>query len=331
MISSNRIALLAPVISALLMMSFPAMADSLFGKEFDRHIGHPLKKLVPGKLYDAQKDAVNKGLHAIEDGGEKAAKVIVPPVAIALDLVQGDTPEEAFKELVRDYKAAISAAAELQATIAEGWESVVAAGAEVAAGKEAANAVRIANLPNQIIRRVPSAAVDATFKVSEGEDASIIWGIPLTAALEQAHAYYEPKAKPLPGSVRVLLSQGGVLAEEHLNTVRYIVDADGGSIAAVINRIMKQMGQMDGGENHAVTVGNIVVFTREPNHGLEDLHFWAHEVQHTVQYAQWGFEKFAWRYMNDFKAVEADADRVADAVVKEVVRITEVLMAATGK
>lgn len=330
---NRTVSAIAIALTASAFFVVPASADSFFGKKFDQFVDGAKelpKKVIPSELYDAQKDAVNGATEAAKDALEKSVKVVAPAAAFALDLVQGDTPKEAFSELVEDYKAAISAKAKLPIVVAEGVEHTAAAGVEAVAGEDAANAVRIVQLPNQVLRRIPATTIDSLFKVSEGEDLQVVLGVPLASAIEQAIAYYAPNAKPLPNSVKVLLKQGNHISEDHLHTVRYIVDSEGGTIAAVINRLMKEMGHASASGNHAVAIGNIIVFAKEPHHDIKDVFFWAHEVHHTVQYAAWGIPEFASRYTTSHGEVEVEADRVADAVFNEVVRITEVFMAATA-
>lgn len=63
-------------------------------------------------------------------------------------------------------------------------------------------------------------------------------------------------------------------------------------------------------------VGNIIVFTEAPNLSVNSgIWFLAHEVQHTVQYEEWDFLGFAARYVKNWQAVEADADRKGDEAV----------------
>jgi hypothetical protein len=40
---------------------------------------------------------------------------------------------------------------------------------------------------------------------------------------------------------------------------------------------------------------------------LHDPKLWAHEITHVVQYARWGVDEFAVRYLRDYQAVEKEA------------------------
>jgi hypothetical protein len=66
------------------------------------------------------------------------------------------------------------------------------------------------------------------------------------------------------------------------------------------------------GVDNAVTVGHVTVFVRDPGN---DYHWWAHEMQHQVQYHQWGIDQFALKYITSCHAVEADAENKAQQVM----------------
>jgi Domain of unknown function (DUF4157) len=298
------------------------------GRQIDKHVLDPVEKKVVDPVYEYQKDLINNKL---KDAVKDASKIALGPAAVAVDLAQGDTPKQAFSELLRDYKKAISTGVKLPADIANSTEQLTTEIAGNIGGDELRKALSISHLPGQILRNIPSQLVDTTFKVSEGEDISVVVGLPLATAIIQARDYYHSKAVPLKDGMKLLLSQGGFLRPEHIEQVRYIVDADGGTIASLINRLMKELGHVGGDGNHAVTIDNIIVFAKEPSHGMKDLYFWAHEVQHTVQYKNWGVEKFAEQYTTKFGEVEAEADDIAFKVSDAVLKLVEVAQAAAAQ
>ncbi len=55
-----------------------------------------------------------------------------------------------------------------------------------------------------------------------------------------------------------------------------------------------------------MTLDDVVVF-RESSVALEDPKLWAHELKHVMQFAEWGVQGFALRYLEDYEAVEAAA------------------------
>jgi hypothetical protein len=139
-----------------------------------------------------------------------------------------------------------------------------------ALGKEAGRALGLLLLPEQILRTLPGAVTDALVSASERSDnLDNVVGIPLGAAIKQARQYDNGKGKPVPDGLQRLLSL--TFEKDHLASIRYVVDSDGGNIAALINSIKKITGdQFD--DNHAVAIDDIIVFSREPG-GVSDLYF----------------------------------------------------------
>jgi hypothetical protein len=56
----------------------------------------------------------------------------------------------------------------------------------------------------------------------------------------------------------------------------------------------------------AMTLDDIVVF-QDRGSALGDPKLWAHELKHVMQFAEWGVDGFATRYLTDHDAIEADA------------------------
>lgn len=55
----------------------------------------------------------------------------------------------------------------------------------------------------------------------------------------------------------------------------------------------------------AMTLDEVIVF--RDRRSAEDIRIWVHELGHVEQYARWGVEGFAQRYVEDYQAVEDDA------------------------
>ena len=60
------------------------------------------------------------------------------------------------------------------------------------------------------------------------------------------------------------------------------------------------------GDVPAMTLVDVVVF-QDRRVALEDPKLWAHELFHVMQFAEWGIEDFARRYISDYQAVEDPA------------------------
>jgi hypothetical protein len=66
----------------------------------------------------------------------------------------------------------------------------------------------------------------------------------------------------------------------------------------------------------AVTLDDVIVF-QERSAALEDPKLWAHELKHVMQFAEWGVDGFALRYLNDYEAVEHEAAEFRWQFMKE--------------
>jgi len=132
----------------------------------------------------------------------------------------------------------------------------------------------------------------------------------LATALRQAHAYYAQSARPLPESARSRLSAG--FPKEILDRVRVVETGEEGTLPAIINFVQTRFGDAVGGIS-AVTIDDIVAFSRIPE--PSELEFWAHEVQHTVQYRRLGgIDGFAAEYTRNYQGLEDEANAVAAEV-----------------
>jgi hypothetical protein len=76
------------------------------------------------------------------------------------------------------------------------------------------------------------------------------------------------------------------------------------------------------GTAHAVTIGNIMIFSRFPDlRYVNDWHWLLHEMRHIDQYMSFSAEAlesidgFAVDYIQNYKSMEHDADAAADAML----------------
>ena len=108
-------------------------------------------------------------------------------------------------------------------------------------------------------------------------------------------AVLEEGAGPIPAAIRAALA--GYVPDEILDRVRWRTGASDMSLPQTIIRF---------GDAYAVTLDYVVVF-QEEREALEDPKLWAHELKHVMQFAEWGVDGFATRYLTDHDAIEADA------------------------
>ena len=64
------------------------------------------------------------------------------------------------------------------------------------------------------------------------------------------------------------------------------------------------------GDATAITLIDVVMF-RDSNEAQSNVHLWAHELTHALQYRSWGLLDFAKRYVRDYRSVESDAENNA--------------------
>jgi hypothetical protein len=99
----------------------------------------------------------------------------------------------------------------------------------------------------------------------------------------------------IPPDIREALA--GYIDDDILDRVRWRVDDGSLSIEQAVFHF---------GETPAVTLDDVVLFATRKT-ALEDPTIWAHELVHVGQYRAWGIAGFAERYLDDYEAVERDA------------------------
>jgi hypothetical protein len=131
----------------------------------------------------------------------------------------------------------------------------------------------------------------------------------ITAARDAATAQ---GVEPIPAPIRAALA--GYVPEETLERVRW---RQGGSELSLPQNVIRF------GHVPAMTVDDVIVF-QDRRAALEDPKLWAHELRHVMQFAQWGVDGFAARYLRDYEAVEREAAEFRWQFMKETGRIPQV-------
>lgn len=222
-------------------------------------------------------------------------------------LIQGDSVSTAFSEMGEDFNKAVTKLVDAPLYTVTGVGEGVAELTDNLAGEVIGDGVRVVALVSGVTVALPKAMVDGMLHVSEGNDAADVVGIPLATALLQAEAFYDGKGTSLDAQTKALLTPH--FDAELLESIRLVVSDDIATVPGVINAVQSQFGNSKDG-NHAVTVGNVIVFDRAPN-PLQDFYFIAHEVAHVAQYAESGVIGFAARYTLDPNEVEQEAHESA--------------------
>lgn len=275
------------------------------GDFFDEHVEKKITTPLAQGVERTIKDTVE-----IAEDGLKGALAVSGLKTLEDVLIEGKSLEASLDEALDDAKQMLSAGAEIPALINHSTAALTEVTGNVL-GDSAQDVVGVLMLPTSIAANLPSAIMDTALATSENIDnAADVVGIPLNAALKQVQDYYAGQGSKIPEKVKLLL--GETFTNEQLENVRYVVDDSTGNLAGLINSLQTQFGT-DG--NHAVVVGNLIIFDQEPNAGAKDLFFWAHEVQHTVQYSEMGLDGFAAEYVVNFEGIENDANEVAKLAV----------------
>lgn len=105
----------------------------------------------------------------------------------------------------------------------------------------------------------------------------------------------EQGVEPIPPLVRAALE--GYVPSQVLDRVRWREGAGELSLPQNVIRF---------GHVPATTLDDVVVFA-DRRAALEDPKLWAHELKHVMQFAEWGVNGFATRYLSDYEAVEREA------------------------
>jgi len=101
--------------------------------------------------------------------------------------------------------------------------------------------------------------------------------------------------EPIPPQIRAKLA--GYVPDAVLDRVRW---------REAVGELSMTQNVLRFGDTAAVTLDDVIVF-RERRTALEDATIWAHEIKHVMQFAEWGIESFATRYLSDSGAVEQEA------------------------
>jgi hypothetical protein len=177
-------------------------------------------------------------------------------------------------------------------------------------GDELSGIVEVVNIPNRQVVSFSTSAVKGIAYVIETGDLELIAGlianpvlasssVLLAAELQRSRDTHYPSSKPVPTAIKSALRQS--FPNSVLERARYTIGTVQPTLQNFVNKTQKGKHA-----NHAIVADDVIVFSSDP--GLNDLDFWAHEIRHVAQYQEWSVLGFAKRYLEDHKAVEADAD-----------------------
>lgn len=245
-------------------------------------------------------------VRTVDDGIKKAAPVVAPGATIVLQTIQGKPLGDAVKDTALASPKIIIDGAKTAGALDQSIENAV----KNAVGPDLAKVIEVVRLPEKIERSAAITAADVAVGAVDGKptNAATIAAVPLAGAIQQAIDLYTARAQPIPPTMKELLST--VHSAETLSSARFVVDDNLGSLPGTINFLREKSAN-----NFAVTVGQTIVFAKDP--GLADVHFWAHELQHTAQYRELGVPGFAGKYLEKSGEMEAEAERYGKKAEEE--------------
>ena len=118
--------------------------------------------------------------------------------------------------------------------------------------------------------------------------------------------------EPIPAPIRAALT--GYVPEQTLARVRWRQGA---------NTLLMPQSLIRFGDVSAMTLDDTVVF-QDRGSALEDSKLWAHELKHVMQFAEWGVDGFATRYLRDHEGVEYEATEFRWQFMKQAGLVPEV-------
>ncbi|HME30905.1 MAG TPA: hypothetical protein VKE53_13730 [Pseudolabrys sp.] len=216
-------------------------------------------------------------------------------------VIKGENPVRVIKDVANDRIEILIKPNEVVAGADQKIENHV----KSALPKKLGQTVEISRLPEKLSKQAPIVLSRTAQDVLDTGKVGNVIGVPLAIGVRQAVALYQDRAKPIPADIRFYLT--GLFSKEILERAQFVIDDNVGSYG-IINKFQEACA-----DNHAVTADNIIVFAKPPS--SKDIWFWAHEMQHTVQYKNLGIDGFAAKYTTDSSAMENEANRKGDQAV----------------
>ena len=234
------------------------------------------------------------------------------PKAAAGRVNKGENPVKVIKDVANDR---IEILIKLQKLVA-GADQKIESHVRTVLPKKLGQTIEISRLEEKLSKEAPIVLSKTAQDVLETGKVGNVIGVPLADGARQAVELYQGRAKPIPADIRFYLAD--VFSKEILERAQFVIDDNVGSYG-IINRFQETFAG-----NHAVTADNIIVFAKPPS--SKDIWFWAHEMQHTVQYKNLGIEGFAAKYTMDSGAMENEANQKGDQAVDNTNEIIKLMV-----
>lgn len=238
----------------------------------------------------------------------KQSPKIINPILTPISIATGKVNPLDIKDFLAQQGKAIGSITESTRNLAAIPDQMAASAISKVAGDKALIVYELATTAGRIQREFAFTATGQAAAALQGQDPLISLAMPLAAALRDAYNQQINGAKPFPKEVIDTLSP--ILPPDILLAARFTTNNLRITLPSAINQ-----GNLLFDNEHAVTVDNLIIFTKEPDFDdIDDLVFVSHELFHVKQYKDWGVDKFAFNYLKNSRAIEDQAKAAASFV-----------------
>jgi hypothetical protein len=228
---------------------------------------------------------LNTAANVAANAARAAVNTVTAGPKAAGRAIKGENPVKVIKDDANDRIEIVIKSHELAA----GADQKIEKHVKSVLPKKLGQTVEISRMSEKLSKQAPIVLSRTAQDVLDTGKVGNVIGVPLAIGARQAVALYQDRAKPIPADIRFYLT--GVFSKEILDRAQFVIDDNVGS-HSIINKFQEACA-----DNHAVTADNIIVFAKPPS--SKDIWFWAHEMQHTVQYKNLGIDGFAAKYTTD--------------------------------
>jgi hypothetical protein len=257
---------------------------------------------------------LNTAANVAANAARAAVNTVTAGPKAAGRAIKGENPVKVIKDVANDRIEIVIKSHELAA----GADQKIEKHVKSVLPKKLGQTVEISRMSEKLSKQAPIVLSRTAQDVLDTGKVGNVIGVPLAIGARHSVALYQDRAKPIPADIRFYLT--GVFSKEILDRAQFVIDDNVGS-HSIINKFQEACA-----DNHAVTADNLIVFAKPPS--SKDLWFWAHEMQHTVQYKNLGIDGFAAKYTTDSGAMENEANEKADQAVdnaNEMIRLLVIM------
>jgi hypothetical protein len=247
------------------------------------------------------------GAAAVTAGGAAGTALLSPTVQLYKVIAGQESLSAAGQALVHDNGDAIASVGQAVSTVNGVQNNLKIVAARMIVGDVGGTIITLGTGVDRLtVEFAATAAIESGEVIGGKLRPEELIAAPLAAGIRAAENQFAPDAKPLPPDVREKLAQ--FYPSAVLENARWAVGSISISVPDVTNQYRKTFEDFE----NAVTVGHVTVFVTDPG---QDYHWWAHEMQHQVQYSQWGIDSFAYKYVTTCHDVEQGAEDQAQVAV----------------